>query len=639
MFISYATADRKEALSICKAIERRGTKCWISTRDVEPGANYQEAIVRAIRDARAMVLVFSDAANNSDEIKKELSLASRHHVPVMALRIEDVEPSDAFAYELSTRQWIDAFAGWDKSVDALVRKLGQLDDSQDAAGGTASGATARRARLRDPSKALVGATAGIALLAAGAAWFLLRPSTGTTHSMSVRLTGFSRLSPDLPATLPAALNDEIDAAFNTDGVIGVSTASAPPAGTGPAFALSGSIRHDADKVKVITTLTNERSGATLWTGSHSYDATNLAQVPRWAAVDASAIVRCGLFGASTYPRALSDRTLADYLGFCAEPSPTKSLDSAHKVVAAIPDFSWGWSAVELSASQAMLGESAGPKREAFRREGLAAAEKAIQLDRSNSEAYSNKAWLLGPADFVGRDALLKQGIGARALPCGCEHHLYGLFLMDVGRVKDAIEEFGRSVDVLPLNGDTQIALGEALIISGSPEASKQHLDAAVDLVDNPLLKQIIGVMSAPLTGKYTGNDSALRDPKFHIPAPLSKAVADSFAAMQSGNAQAKSKAAAELAALPPEMTGRLTVTMLGALGDNADALKQVEMSFRRSEPDAASWLFYPSLRDVVRDAGFAASAQRLGLMHYWKTTHTRPDVCSGKAPPPFCRMI
>ncbi len=67
-----------------------------------------------------MVLVFSEAANNSDEIKKELSLASRYHVPVLALRLKDVEPSDAFAYELSTRQWIDAFEAWDHAIDALV---------------------------------------------------------------------------------------------------------------------------------------------------------------------------------------------------------------------------------------------------------------------------------------------------------------------------------------------------------------------------------------------------------------------------------------------------------------------------------------------------------------------------------------
>ncbi len=113
VFISYATADRAEALKVCNAIERRGTRCWISMRDVPPGANYQEAIVQSLRDARAMVLVFSDAANNSSEIKKELSLASRYEVPVIALRLKDVAPSDAFAYELSTRQWINAFEGWD----------------------------------------------------------------------------------------------------------------------------------------------------------------------------------------------------------------------------------------------------------------------------------------------------------------------------------------------------------------------------------------------------------------------------------------------------------------------------------------------------------------------------------------------
>src|SRR3569833_3060564 len=130
VFISYASADRKEALSVCNAIERRGRTCWISCRDVAPGQNYQEEIVRSLRSARAMVLVFSDAANNSDEIKKELSLASRNHVPVMALRIEDVEPSDAFAYELSTRQWVDAFEGWDKSIDSLVSRIGQLSGTE-----------------------------------------------------------------------------------------------------------------------------------------------------------------------------------------------------------------------------------------------------------------------------------------------------------------------------------------------------------------------------------------------------------------------------------------------------------------------------------------------------------------------------
>ena len=168
VFISYATTDRKQALSVCKAIERRGPKCWLSTRDVELGDNYQEAIVHAIRDARAMVLVFTEAANNSDEIKKELSLASRYRVPVMALRMENVEPSDAFAYELSTRQWIDAFEARDHAIDALVSRIVQISEAEPAAATAATQAAGRTAFLSRPP-VWIAAAAGLLLLATTAA--------------------------------------------------------------------------------------------------------------------------------------------------------------------------------------------------------------------------------------------------------------------------------------------------------------------------------------------------------------------------------------------------------------------------------------------------------------------------------------
>src|SRR5262245_61925243 len=109
VFISFSSADRELATEICDALEISGLRCWISSRDVGGGENYQEAIVRAIREARAMVLVFSANANGSNEVKKELALASRRQTVVIPIRIEDVKPNDALDYELSTRQWIDFF--------------------------------------------------------------------------------------------------------------------------------------------------------------------------------------------------------------------------------------------------------------------------------------------------------------------------------------------------------------------------------------------------------------------------------------------------------------------------------------------------------------------------------------------------
>src|SRR5215831_1275891 len=119
IFISHSSKDATIAKTICGALEKRGLACWIASRDVSPGQNFQEAIVLAIRAVKVMVLVFSDNANNSDEIKKELALASRYNLVVIPARVEDVVPSPAFELELSTRQWINLFEDWEQQIDRL----------------------------------------------------------------------------------------------------------------------------------------------------------------------------------------------------------------------------------------------------------------------------------------------------------------------------------------------------------------------------------------------------------------------------------------------------------------------------------------------------------------------------------------
>jgi hypothetical protein len=126
IFITYSSKDQKVARTICTALESRGLACWISSRNVKPGQNYQEQIVRAIRGARVMALVFTANANNSNEIKKELALASQNNLVIIPVRIEDVAPNEAFAYEFATRQWIDLFEDWEKSMAELVELIAAI---------------------------------------------------------------------------------------------------------------------------------------------------------------------------------------------------------------------------------------------------------------------------------------------------------------------------------------------------------------------------------------------------------------------------------------------------------------------------------------------------------------------------------
>lgn len=125
IFISFASKDVKVATTLCAAIESRGFSCWISARDIQPGENFQVSIVQAIRRARIMLLVFTANSNTSEEMTKELALASQQKMIVIPLRIEDVTPNDAFAYEFATRQWIDVFSDWEQSIDQLCRRIGR----------------------------------------------------------------------------------------------------------------------------------------------------------------------------------------------------------------------------------------------------------------------------------------------------------------------------------------------------------------------------------------------------------------------------------------------------------------------------------------------------------------------------------
>ena len=609
-------------------------------RDVPPGANYQEAIVQSLRSARAMVLVFSDAANSSDEIKKELSLASRYHVPVIALRLEDVEPSDAFAYELSTRQWINAFEGWDKSIDALVGRLGQIapgaaEPSPAVRRGSRRGALLpRRRRL-----VVAGSLSLLALVAAGG-WYALRPSPAAAHSMQVRLTGFQLLSAELPASMRDAVSTEITAAFTDDGVVGVSTAASPPPGTAPAYALGGTIQRDGNAIRVIARLTNDRTGTTLWSDSLNYDASQASRVPRHIAVDAGNVIRCGLFGTSTYRKALPDAVLKDYLQFCEghwDPNTQdgrKALIPAQRVVAAVPDFSWGWAAVAggywkvaMSADDSRIAEEA-------RASGREAADRAIAIDPQNSEALWIKALLIDPHDWIGRESLFKRAVAARRLDCGCEHHQYGMMLASVGRVADAVEQLRQANDMLALYVWTPWSLAATLVVAGKPKEAKQYFDAAIDLAPDSGL----GGWMAMTEAIGTGDVKALADPKLPISMEVRAALLKGHRAVQSANAGTKAEAVQALLALPEDQRNKAVAWLLADLGAKHDAF-QLAHWLVTAQGNDPSLFWYPAMRATLADPGFPAVAEQLGLMKYWKATRSRPDVCNESAPPPFCRMI
>lgn len=221
IFISFAHDDRKAAETICTALEQRGLKCWIATRNIAPGDNFQEAITRAIRAAKTMLLVFSGHANNSIEVKKEIALASRYNVIVVPVRVEDVVPNDALTYELAVRQWIDMFDDWERAIERLVIHLKSTAEADAAATPAMSPVgpaapqsptavqppiPAPAAQRRSLLPILIGIIVIVAIAAGALAWHLMPPSQSTTAAQSGPPPAAPPPAPSLaaPPATPAA---------------------------------------------------------------------------------------------------------------------------------------------------------------------------------------------------------------------------------------------------------------------------------------------------------------------------------------------------------------------------------------------------------------------------------------------------
>lgn len=210
IFISHSSQDQRVAARVCDALERLGLDCWLASRDIDPGENFQEAIVQAIRSVRVMVLVSTGNANNSDEIKKEIALASQNRLAVMPLRVEDVVPSDAFLYELSTRQWVDAFDDWDRAMTRLAQQI------SDVAGQERPASLALAARPRFPR-----AVTGLAIVVV----MVLVVGGGVAYWRANAPVPVPAVAPATPAVPPATAAPNASSAAATPAPVSASNIS------------------------------------------------------------------------------------------------------------------------------------------------------------------------------------------------------------------------------------------------------------------------------------------------------------------------------------------------------------------------------------------------------------------------------
>ena len=109
VFISYSSDDQKVVEGLCAYLEQHKVRCFVAYRDIPHGIPWARAIVEALDESRMMVVVFSENFNNSEQVDREIEIASEDKKPILTFRISDDSFKGAKKYYLKNLNWIDAF--------------------------------------------------------------------------------------------------------------------------------------------------------------------------------------------------------------------------------------------------------------------------------------------------------------------------------------------------------------------------------------------------------------------------------------------------------------------------------------------------------------------------------------------------
>lgn len=558
VFISHASKDKPIADAICQQLESEGIKCWIAPRDIEVGSDWTEGIIRGIDSCRVFVLVFSESANSSEHVRREVAKAVSLGLAVIPFRTENVNPSSSLSYFLGTVHWLDAIAPpLDRHLEALTERVRRL-----LANGERS--TAKDSRWRPGTEPFSFAPAkrtrwliGVVLIGAATAigfWFFYqRPrSSGTeTSTKSIAVLPFENISANKDDTYFAdGVQDEILNSLAKIAQLKVISRTSVmqfradakrdlrqiASALGVANVLEGTVRREGSHVRVSTELIDARNDHTIWADSFDRDLTDIFAIQSEVAQTIARKLTTtlspeekkiieqkptdNLAAYDLYLRAKESIAEADIALASGnfEKSLVDSIGLLEQAVQLDPKFALAY----CSAAHAhdLLYITYDP---ALNRRSLAdaAIANALRLQPDLPDVHLTYAYHLYYCYRDYERAQVQLAIAKPGLPNNSDAIELPAFIdRRQGRFEKAVREFNEALALDPRNPDPISDLAYTLYATRQFPAAEQAYDRLIIRVpDQPMLK----VQKAWLLGSMkTGDDTAVRSAIAELPAATAK---------------------------------------------------------------------------------------------------------------------
>jgi TolB-like protein len=491
VFISYAAHDLAAAQRVCLALEAAGIGCWMAPRDVQPGAQYADAIVRAINEAQSLVVLLSASSVASSHVGREVERAAAKHKQIIAFRIDAATLSPALEYFLSESQWIDAPAlGMPAALSRLVEAVGQEPPNSTRENPVRhhAGGSTRRVVITAAIIVCVTAAAALGIHFWPVTRHVALPAVvAPTADNSIAVLPFTDMSEkkDQEYFADGMAEELLDLLAKIPGLNVIGRTSSfqfkgrnedlRTIGTrlGAAFLVEGSVRRAGPRIRVTAQLIDARSGAHRWSQSYDRDfgdvlalqdeiATSIARALQLSVDAPESVGQRKLLSAEAYALYLRGLLAEDQESLENLSEATQDFEQA---LTLDPSFVRAAEAlartyIEQGFDEAML------SRDAWRG-AREAAQRTLRIDSKSATAHAVLGLVHGEDDYdwAGAEAEFSQALALN--PRDPVALCYAAIIAGArGRRLESERMFNASLADDPLNPYTQQHFGQMLMAAG-----------------------------------------------------------------------------------------------------------------------------------------------------------------------------
>jgi TolB-like protein len=522
-FLSYASRDAEVAERLCRDLEAGGITVWMAPRDVPAGANYADAIVRALNGCRALVVVLSAHSVHSAHVGKEIERASSKGRPILAVRLDDVALTPALEYFLSESQWIDARSGLPAALPKLTDGIRRIASGAPPPLGGAGAPVAAAPVMAVPaaaggrSRAALFATAAAAVLLLGGlfAWragYLLHAPAEATPVPPAPPPLVAPAKRKSIAVLPFEdLSEKKDQEYFSDGLseelidlLGKVPGLRVPARTSSFYfkgkqatlaeigkalnvshVLEGSVRKSGKALRITTELVSVNDDTRVWSETYDRQLDDVFKVQDDIANSVVSALKVSMLGEPA-PRAAPTANSDAYLHYLlareamlTESNGFQQADSElRKAVQLDPSFALAWLTLGTLHINGFVSGSHGPY-DVARAQAMAGVQRALQLDPTLEAAHVEQARVFFQMDFNTPAAQEELKRAAALSPASSQAlWLMGYIANSDGRFDEALALHSKARDADPLFYDNYRQLGNAYYRAGRYEEAVAVLGEA-----------------------------------------------------------------------------------------------------------------------------------------------------------------